>query len=95
MPEQRSAMLLTPEEDAQLTAAALSDPDAQPLTEEQLAKMMPWSEYVKTYGVGIGADVAFDRDLVAAFESTGEGWRKRMNDALREWAVQHGMLPPA
>lgn len=95
MPEQRKIVFVSPEEDAEITAAALSDPDAPPLTDEQLAHMMPWSEYVETYGVGIGADVAFDRDLVAAFQRTGDGWRKRMNDALRAWATEHGMLPPA
>jgi hypothetical protein len=31
----------TPEEDAVITAAAESDPDAQPLTEAQLAAMVP------------------------------------------------------
>lgn len=32
---------LTPKEDAEITAAALSDPDAQPLTDEELAKFRP------------------------------------------------------
>ena len=31
----------TPEEDAEITAAALSDPDAQPLTDEELAQFRP------------------------------------------------------
>ena len=32
---------LSPQEDAEITAAALSDPDAQPLTDEQLAQFRP------------------------------------------------------
>ena len=32
---------ISPEEDAEITAAALSDPDAQPLTDQQLAQMRP------------------------------------------------------
>ena len=32
---------LSPEEDAEITAAALSDPDAQPLTDEELAQFRP------------------------------------------------------
>jgi hypothetical protein len=31
----------TPEEDAEIVAAALADPDAQPLTDAQLAAMKP------------------------------------------------------
>ena len=31
----------TPEEDAAITAAAIDDPDAQPLTDEQLDRMRP------------------------------------------------------
>jgi uncharacterized protein (DUF4415 family) len=34
----------TDEEDAQITAAALSDPDCPPLTDDQLARMRPASE---------------------------------------------------
>ena len=36
---------LSPEEDAEITAAALADPDAQPLTDEQLAQMRPVWEF--------------------------------------------------
>ena len=32
---------ISPEEDAAITAAALSDPDAQPLTDEELAQFRP------------------------------------------------------
>lgn len=30
-----------------------------------------------------------DRDVVAAFRSTGAGWQSRMNDALRDWIAAH------
>ena len=42
---------LSAEEGAEITAAALADPDAQPLTDEQLAQMRPvweFSELVAT-----------------------------------------------
>jgi uncharacterized protein (DUF4415 family) len=29
--------------------------------------------------------IFYDAEIIAAFESTGEGWKQRMNDALREW----------
>ncbi|VVD78748.1 hypothetical protein PFI31113_00996 [Pandoraea fibrosis] len=34
-----------------------------------------------------------DRDVVDAFKATGDGWQTRMNDALREYARSHHMLP--
>lgn len=34
-----------------------------------------------------------DRDVVDAFKATGDGWQTRMNDALREYAQSHHMLP--
>ncbi|MGN6315346.1 BrnA antitoxin family protein [Trinickia sp.] len=30
-----------------------------------------------------------------AYKAQGEGWQTRMNQALREWAQSHGMLPSA
>ncbi len=27
----------------------------------------------------------YDADIIAAFNSTGDGWQVRMNDALRDW----------
>ena len=92
MLDKRKIIFVTPEEDAEITAAALADPDAQPLTDEQLEQMIPWTEFVRTHGVRVTTH--FDRDLVRAFIATGDGWETRMNAALREWAVQHGMLPP-
>jgi hypothetical protein len=37
----QAIVMPTPEEDEAITAAALSDPDAQPLTPEQLKAMVP------------------------------------------------------
>ena len=33
-----------------------------------------------------------DPDIVAAFKAGGDGWQTRMNDALRAWAVEHGLM---
>jgi uncharacterized protein (DUF4415 family) len=40
-PKTMNVVWPTPEEDAAITAAALADPDAQPLTDEQLSRMRP------------------------------------------------------
>lgn len=41
----------------------------------------------------IATNIRFDNDLLDAFKATSDGWQTRMNDALRDWAQQHRMLP--
>ncbi|PMS37638.1 uncharacterized protein (DUF4415 family) [Trinickia symbiotica] len=41
----------------------------------------------------VSMSIRYDRDLIEAFRSTGEGWQSRMNDALREYAMSHHLLP--
>jgi uncharacterized protein (DUF4415 family) len=95
MPKLKPGTILpTPEEDAAITAAALSDPDAQPLTDAELAQFRP------ARGRGrppqdvtkIPTSIRLDARVVKAFKATGEGWQTRMNDALLEYAQQHDML---
>ena len=33
-----------------------------------------------------------DPDIIAAFKAGGDGWQTRMNDALRGWAMAHGLM---
>lgn len=33
----------------------------------------------------ISTTIRFDADVLAAFKAGGDGWKTRMNDALREW----------
>lgn len=84
----RILYLNTPEEDAAITAAAMSDPDSIPLTDEE------WKEVEKTGRVGRRgrpkADTTkehitlrIDADIVAAFRASGSGWQTRINDILR------------
>jgi len=37
----------------------------------------------------VSTTIRFDRDVVEAFRSDGEGWQTRMNDALRQWLSEH------
>ena len=37
-------------------------------------------------------NLRIDRDVIDAYNSQGEGWQTRMNDALRDWAKSHGIL---
>lgn len=85
----------TADEDAAITAAALSDPDAQPLTEEQLAQLRPWRLRLlpPPGSPKVSLTIDFDADLVDVFQRSGAGWELGMNAVLREWAMRRGYLP--
>lgn len=88
MLKKRKISMPAPEEDAAITVAALSDPDAQPLTGAELDQFKP----MRVRGTKILTSVRLDPAVVAAFKATGPGWQTKMNDALREWAGAHGLL---
>lgn len=87
------------EEDAKLIATAESDPDNPPLTDDQLRRMRPAhlvrpglvarqlrrergrpkSEKTKQQ-----VTLRIDRDVLEKFRATGQGWQRRINDALRK-----------
>jgi uncharacterized protein (DUF4415 family) len=87
----RSLLAPSAEEDEAITRAAQSDPDAQPLTEDQLANLKPVRYRGRPVGSGskVQLTVRFDIDIVNHFKRSGEGWQTRMNDALREWVAAH------
>jgi uncharacterized protein (DUF4415 family) len=91
----------TDEEDAALIAAAESDPDNPPLTDEQWRRMRPAHEVrpelvarqlrrergrPKSDTTKQQITLRIDRDVLDKFRSTGEGWQRRINDALRKAA---------
>jgi uncharacterized protein (DUF4415 family) len=82
----------TAEEDKAITAAARSDPDAQPLTPKQLKSMVPLRTLrgrPKSDNKKLLVSVRYSPEVVAYFKSTGEGWQSRMDEALREYVEQH------
>ena len=90
----RNIIIPTDAEDAEITAAALSDPDAQPLTDEQLAKVRPYREVhgrgrPKAVVTKQSTTVRFDAEILEYFKSTGAGWQSRMNEVLRHWVNDH------
>jgi uncharacterized protein (DUF4415 family) len=87
----RTIILPTPEEDEAITKAALSDPDALPLTDDELKNLKPVRLRGRPSGSGtkVQLTVRFDIDIVDHFKRSGEGWQTRMNDALREWVATH------
>ena len=81
----------TDEEDAAITAAALSDPDALPLTDEEWESAKPqWRRGRPPTGVTKERiTIRLSRDVVEAFRATGQGWQTRMDKALKEWLETH------
>ena len=88
----RSAIVMpTVEEDAAITAAALSDPDAQPLTDAQLAGMVPMKTLrgrPRTENPKRLVSVRYSPEVITYFKSTGDGWQARMDGVLREYVAQ-------
>ncbi|MEQ1813399.1 MAG: BrnA antitoxin family protein [Candidatus Nitrotoga sp.] len=77
------------EEDAQITAAALSDPDNQPLTDEELRQFKPMRGRPLGSGKKEQVTLRLDAEILDKFKSTGNGWQTRINDVLRNWAKRH------
>lgn len=81
----------TKDEDAVITAAALTDPDNQAWTDKQLAALKTQRPRGRPLGSGTKKQVTLrlDEDVLESFRDSGDGWQTRMNDALREWLDSH------
>jgi uncharacterized protein (DUF4415 family) len=82
----------TMEEDRAITAAARSDPDAQPLTPKQLKAMVPLKALrgrPKSGNKKLLVSVRYSPEVVAYFKSTGEGWQSLMDSVLRKYVARH------
>ena len=86
-----------PDEDAAVLAAAESDPDALPMTDEQLARMRPAHEVVphlvaaqlrnkggrpKSAAPKRLVTLRLKPEVLEAYRATGAGWQTRMAEAL-------------
>lgn len=79
-------------EDRKITAAAKSDPDAQPLTRAQLKAMVPLRSVrgrPESENKKLLVSVRYSPEVVAHFKSTGEGWQARMDGVLRQYVQKH------
>ena len=90
--ERPTVLMPTVEEDKAITAAARSDPDAQPLTPQQLKSMRPIQAVrgrPKSERKKLLVSVRYSQEVVEFFKSTGEGWQSRMDGVLRQYVEQH------
>jgi len=81
--------LPSPEEDVQITAAALSDPDNLPLTDAELNQFKRGRGRPQGSGKKEQVTLRLDTDILEQFRAAGNGWQTRINDALRDWMKQH------
>ncbi len=82
----------TAEEDKTITAAARSDPDAQPLTPKQLKAMVPLRTLrgrPKSESKKLLVSVRYSPEVITYFKSTGEGWQSLMDSVLRKYVARH------
>ncbi len=88
----RKVVMPTPEEDAEITAAAMSDPDALPLTDEEWKAVKPFVRIGRppsTKPLKVPTTIRFDADVLAALKASGKGWQTRVNEAMRAWLKDH------
>ena len=91
MMNKRKIIYPTAEEDAAITAAALTDLDNLPLNDAQLSELKSVRGRGRPLGSGTKEQITMrlDTDIVDAFKREGDGWQTRMNGALREWLQAH------
>ena len=90
-----SHMAVTDAEDAAITAAAMSDPDAVPFTDAQWAAVKPnvRTGRPKAEVTKERITIRLSRDVVTQFRATGVGWQTRMDAALRQYIAEHPITP--
>lgn len=92
MPKLKPAhIFVTDEENAAVTAAAMSDPDAMPFTDAEWEAIKPLVRIgrPKAKITKERITIRLSRDVVAQFRSTGDGWQTRMDSALRQYIIEH------
>ena len=82
----------TLEEDHEITNAANADPDAQPLTNEQMGQMVPLKALrgrPKLANKKQLVSIRYSPEVLDYFRSSGAGWQSRMDAVLRESVELH------
>ena len=90
--ERPSVRMPSVQEDKAITAAARSDPDAQPLTPDQLKAMVPLKNLrgrPRSDNKKQLVSVRYSPEVLAYFKSTGDGWQSLMDSVLRQYVASH------
>lgn len=96
MPKLKAGTIVpTPEEDAIITAAAMSDPDARPMTNAEWTAVKPAVRVgrpLSSRPLKVPTTIRFDADVLEALKASGKGWQTRVNEALRDWLKNHSAV---
>jgi uncharacterized protein (DUF4415 family) len=87
-----SLKLPTLEEDRLITAAAQSDPDALPLTDEQMDAMVPMRAprgRPKLANKKQLVSIRYSPEVIDYFRASGAGWQARMDAVLKDYVETH------
>ena len=87
----RVIVMPTEAENRKIRRAAMADPDALPLTKEQLKAMVPIKAArgrPKLENKKLLVSVRYSPEVLSYFRSTGEGWQSRMDGVLQEYVVK-------
>ena len=76
-------------EDAQISTAALTDPDNPPLTDAELLQFRRGRGRPQGSGKKEQVTLRLDAEILDKFRATGNGWQTRINDALQDWTKHH------
>jgi len=90
-PKRPAVRMPTLQEDKAITAAAKTDPDAQPLTPIQLKSMVPMRSLrgrPKSENPKQLVSLRYSPEVLEYFRATGEGWQSRMDRVLREYVAR-------
>lgn len=92
MPKVKSGIIIpTREEDAAITAAAMSDPDATPFTDEEWEAVKPFVRRGRPAAQETKERITIrlSREVVEKFRAGGAGWQTRIDAALKDWLEGH------
>jgi len=96
--DERSARIITDEEERRIQEGILADPDNPEWTEEEFRQARPFAEVFPELAASIRrgrppvsnpkkqVTLRLDTDVVERFRAGGPGWQSRMNEALRKAA---------
>ena len=79
-----------------IVAAAKADPDARPLTPDQLKAMVPiraLRRRPRSTNPKQLVSVRYSPEVLEYFKATGEGWQSRMDGVLRQYASRRSRQP--
>ena len=90
----RKIKLPSVEEDQIIAAAANTDPDSKPLTDEEWDSVKPFIrrgrpplEITKEK-----TSSRISRDVIDQFKASGDDWQSRIDNALKDWLKSHSAV---